>query len=749
MSYIPDIRFSMFDGVQAIHPRQVVLSLQQAADFFTPHEIRKVKKEERKHLFSMVLYKEGTTRKKENILEMTGAVFDFDNKDDFVPIETVLQRLIDGNFIHYWYTTWSHTPDRPKWRLVIPFGLPLEPQEWKDVYLQLFVLLGCPPGIDEAAVKDAAHMWFIPYQNPDYSFTGNSSREGWLLYPLDIEMLLTPEEKTLLEQLRLKETPLFCRYSPSPTSRTLEEVERVLHYLCPDDYDLWLKVGMILHLYFNRSEEALELWNNWSRAADKYQGIDDLREKWGTFTHDKETLVDIGTLFYLAEEQGYMDCVEEVPFQEVEITELPCEPLLFDFSEFEHVSIFDFPTSLLKEVFDYLSKLNKYENSLHPLGAAIAFIGFLMRDQLKSESGLTTNFMVLSIGESGTGKTQTLDGILDLLSYVKQINYHRGRLGTIQGCIEHIHKNGGSLFLVQDEAMFELKSSRNKNVSNSEMRTEEFKLKVFSRPAFYTSDVTKSSELLTVERPFFTEFSVSTFEMFKHFSPSDLTTGLLPRYLFFVPHVLSYKKNPIFDGEIPYSLKEKLIPFQATSTPFCQLAIFNEEAAAYFAKFEDLIEMYLARMRGGSQIKDNICLSPVLARVVAHTWKLSLLGAEKNFTGYTITLPAIRWAVAVSIFCLKNLLTLVSENIFENQTEEYRERVLQKIKEKSKGKWVRKRDLLRSIKFLKLREMDEILSRLLQEEAIEMKQTAKNVFFIRSIGKKKERKETTTSKKER
>ena len=77
-------------------------------------------KENRGILFSPNVYRENTTRKKENIQYMTGIVFDIDHK---IPSKEVIKDVISNlpSIIMHTYTTWSHTNDIPRWRLIIPF----------------------------------------------------------------------------------------------------------------------------------------------------------------------------------------------------------------------------------------------------------------------------------------------------------------------------------------------------------------------------------------------------------------------------------------------------------------------------------------------------------------------------------------------------------------------------------------------------------------------------------------------------
>jgi phage/plasmid-associated DNA primase len=81
-----------------------------------------------------------------------------------------------------------------------------------------------------------------------------------------------------------------------------ENVEQALEFLDPDmAYDDWLAIGMALH---NSNEEwGFHVWDEWSAKGNKYEpGI--CQDKWNTFAPDGG--ISLGTLFYMAQEAGYV-----------------------------------------------------------------------------------------------------------------------------------------------------------------------------------------------------------------------------------------------------------------------------------------------------------------------------------------------------------------------------------------------------------------------------------------------------------
>ncbi len=76
-----------------------------------------------------------------------------------------------------------------------------------------------------------------------------------------------------------------------------EELEELLSYVDPSDYDIWIKVGMAL-----KSEGySLQAWDSWSRQSSKYHS-GDCEKKWNTFNKAGVTL---GSVCYHARKNGW------------------------------------------------------------------------------------------------------------------------------------------------------------------------------------------------------------------------------------------------------------------------------------------------------------------------------------------------------------------------------------------------------------------------------------------------------------
>lgn len=117
------------------------------------HEARKVVKE-RLPCWSPTVYPEGSKRGSEHVQELSCLVLDYDDGSD--PEEA---RAVWGSSFHILHTSWSHTPELPRFRLVLPLATPVPVADWQRVWS--WAEEHCGRAIDPRC-KGAGRMWTLP-----------------------------------------------------------------------------------------------------------------------------------------------------------------------------------------------------------------------------------------------------------------------------------------------------------------------------------------------------------------------------------------------------------------------------------------------------------------------------------------------------------------------------------------------------------------------------------------------------------
>jgi len=81
-------------------------------------------------------------------------------------------------------------------------------------------------------------------------------------------------------------------------------VERLLNAISPKGYDVWTKVGMAINTITGGSSTGEALYNKWSATGDDYVGAAAIGKKWDSFKGNVASPCTLGTLKYLAQQQG-------------------------------------------------------------------------------------------------------------------------------------------------------------------------------------------------------------------------------------------------------------------------------------------------------------------------------------------------------------------------------------------------------------------------------------------------------------
>jgi putative DNA primase/helicase len=158
-----------FIGRTRPEPQQQHLTLEELAALLTTHQ--RTPDKDSAPLWSPTLYREGSTRGNDGVLAIGALVFDLDR----CPPDR--ERL--GGLSWLAHTTWSHTPDNPKWRVVVPLARPVEQQAWRETWRRGRAAL-CPDA--DPACKDPSRAYYLPSAPPDAP-TDSVIHDGPLLDP--------------------------------------------------------------------------------------------------------------------------------------------------------------------------------------------------------------------------------------------------------------------------------------------------------------------------------------------------------------------------------------------------------------------------------------------------------------------------------------------------------------------------------------------------------------------------------------
>mgnify|MGYP000918914291 CR=1 FL=1 len=204
------------------------------------------------------------------------------------------------------YTTASHTPDKPRCRVVLALSRAVTRDEGKAIGPALETRLHAAVGTGRLKFDPSVYRGEQPVYTPlrdaqHYLFDGQ---------PLDVIELLA----------EVKPDPPPGKEKPAAevTAATLVDLRSALDAMPADDRELWVKVG---HALKTIGDPGRELWLAWSSKSAKHDADADAR-LWETFQPSK---IDHRCIFVLAAGHGWANTVERPPPPEVKLA--PITPL--------------------------------------------------------------------------------------------------------------------------------------------------------------------------------------------------------------------------------------------------------------------------------------------------------------------------------------------------------------------------------------------------------------------------------------
>lgn len=163
-------------------------------------------------LFSFNSYKKGSTRNADNVEAVYALVFDIDDLAEGFNPQSLLNAFPDCPAIVY--STHSHAPDKPKFRLVVPLCWPCPARLYKELWTILAARL---PVKCDPAPSSPASIFYAPSHKPGVEFIMLSQSVGeycmdeaafdWINYLQDEGVVRTEVAKSPRSSTQEYETP--------------------------------------------------------------------------------------------------------------------------------------------------------------------------------------------------------------------------------------------------------------------------------------------------------------------------------------------------------------------------------------------------------------------------------------------------------------------------------------------------------------------------------------------------------------
>ena len=241
----------------------------------------------------------GSLRSNANMRAIDGVEADYDGER--LAMADAAERLRDAGVAALLYTSPSHTPDAPRWRVLCPTSETLEPGERDALVARLNGVL---EGVlaPESFTRSQAYYYGSVERQAAAQVELVDGRPIDLAHNLDAGALDKHGEPWGRPAER--EPGELDEDDTLPTEPDLERIAAALAVIPADERETWFRVGMALRDEFAGDEEGFALWDEWSQTSGKYDD-DDQRRVWESFSRDRVgQRVTIATVFALAKKHA-------------------------------------------------------------------------------------------------------------------------------------------------------------------------------------------------------------------------------------------------------------------------------------------------------------------------------------------------------------------------------------------------------------------------------------------------------------
>ena len=159
-------------GFTTVRPSSILVKeVSQLEKFFTDPSWRQRDFPKNKlHCWSPALFPaqgEKNKRANDNVIEISSIVFDYDHPK--WSAERMADHLRTLEIAFCVYTTWSHTDEEPRYRVVIFLSRSVSPKEFAQVREECLALIGYTEGVDTGC-SDLARLYAMPVRRTGASF---------------------------------------------------------------------------------------------------------------------------------------------------------------------------------------------------------------------------------------------------------------------------------------------------------------------------------------------------------------------------------------------------------------------------------------------------------------------------------------------------------------------------------------------------------------------------------------------------
>lgn len=526
---------------------------------------------------------------------------------------------------------------------------------------------------------------------------------------------------------------------------TVAAIRSALVFVCNDERDTWLKVGMALKST-GAQQQAYELWVEWSRSTansaefpglpgdhPKFDAADQMRV-WRSiskfFADGSE--ITIATLFWIAQEHGWQgDVIDQAATAEPPPPPVSVPPLRVNLAPPAGVfpiELLDVP-GIIGAMVQWMLATSSQRQPALCLASALTAIGALLGRRVRTPTNLRTNIYAIGIGRTGCGKDASISRPVTLFAHAQLERFigpgeWKSDSGLRAALIDH-----PSHVCFIDEFAKVLKILSGDRIPPHLAGIKRYLLDLFSRagsvhmaPGYADRKINAPIHL---NEPNLCLYGTGTpDDLFAALDRGAVSDGFLGRFLCFLVDDDVPQRLPRLPSDVPPAdLVARLQGLDRRTAPpgnlsgatsglgaatMARLVALAPAAEVMVTSIQANADDAMRRMHAtGDPMAD------IANRRVEHVLKLALVRAASDDAEREIALVDVEWAERLVRWCTERLRLIAAERIASTPYEAELQRVLREIR--SAGpQGVTSNQLARAARTVSSRTRRDILAHLLE-----------------------------------
>ncbi len=511
-----------------------------------------------------------------------------------------------------------------------------------------------------------------------------------------------------------------------------------------DDYETWRDVGLALH--YTDPADGLDVWDWWSSTSEKYDG-DAVRREWRNFSrrgHAVDNPITLATVRRLAEQHGWVDPdlehgaevaqsildshqrkVAEQISRDYRIGTTPAD-------EHEGEAPNVMPSSgLIRDIAERIIATSVRPQPILAVMAATAYVATLAGRKYQTETGLRTNLYVVGLAESGAGKDHARKEISNLALYTGTDDHIGGdRIASGPGLVSSLVHEPSKLFMLDEigmmlQSMMGVKADPHKRELMSTFMTLYSSAgSVYRGTEYADRDQKKGQDVVSPNACIYGTSTHSSF--YAALTSSQGFDGTLSRLIVASTSYHRPDRQRPDTRQPPQSLIDRI---KALSDHDPRGGNLQGAGGGHIGTNPQVVAMDDGVFSAWETLDDDMdtymhddASRSVYSRVAENAAKLALTYAvARDHVSPRIDAEAFQWGADIALWAANTMMREVARYVADNDTEREIKAVLNAIRDAG-PEGIRQRDLLRRMRSIRKRDLEEICARLYESGEIVMEQ---------------------------